>query len=83
MTVNYFHTVPLVGRKVGRKVGRVSRTSNFGMTFQLSMDSDRRWELLGSYVGLPYVFLESSCCLCLSDHRHRDGDTRRSIQQSP
>ena len=33
-----------------------------GMAFELSMHSDRRWELLGSCVGLPYVFLESSCC---------------------
>ena len=29
------------------------------MAFELSMPSDRRWESLGSCVGLPYVFLES------------------------
>ena len=50
------------------------------MAFELSMHSDRRWELLGSCVGLPYAFLESSCCLGLSDHRHCDSATRRSIQ---
>ena len=36
----------------------MSRTSNCGIAFELSMHSDRHWELLGSCVGLPYVFLE-------------------------
>ena len=34
----------------------MSRSSNCGMAFELSMHLDRRWELLGSCVGLPYVF---------------------------